>query len=286
MIAAAAVAGGLVVAGILVVIAGTRPAPQRPATARRPRTGLLSRVPRRTWQLAGIGLTVGMVVWILTGWMLALVVVPVAAAGLPYLLSSAEPARRIERLDAMEEWTRSLAGVLITGRGLEGALSTTLRSVPAPIAPEVRALVDRLRSRGSTQDAIWAFADDLDDATGDLVAANLLLASQRGGDGLARILTRLSEAVAQDVRARRQIEADRAKDRTNARLATLFTLAALGVLPFTGPYVEPYTTPAGQAILAVLLVAYVLLLLWLRQMAIGKPPARILPESRPGRRSA
>ena len=75
----------------------------------------------------------------------------------------------------MEEWTRSLSGVLTVGIGLEEALVATLRSAPDPIRPEVTRLVARLRARWSTEEALRMFADDLDDATGDLVAANLIL---------------------------------------------------------------------------------------------------------------
>jgi tight adherence protein B len=285
MIVLVTAGGAAVVAGILIVLSGLSGAPPRPArSAASPRLGpWLARVPRRTWQLAGIGLVGGVLAWMLTGWALALMVVPAAVAGLPFLLSTAESTRQIARLDAMEEWTRSLAGVLVTGRGLEGALTATLRSVPAPIAPEVRTLVDRLHSRSSTRDAIWAFADDLGDPTGDLIAANLLLAAQRGGEGLAKILTRQARAVAADVRSQRQVHADRAKDRTTVRIAVAASLVVLAVLPFTGTYGEPYTTPVGQAVLVVLIVADVVLLLVLRKMAAGKPRPRILVATDPGR---
>ena len=68
------------------------------------------------------------------------------------------------------------------------------------------------------------FADDLDDATGDLVAANLILGARRRGAGLASVLEGLAESVAADVRARREIEADRAKPRATARWVTLITV--------------------------------------------------------------
>ncbi|WP_423464229.1 type II secretion system F family protein [Promicromonospora sp. MS192] len=291
MIVLVAACGAIVVAGILVLVSGLSGAPARPerpappAGLRRLRAGL-ARVPHRTWLLVGIGLVGGVAAWGLTGWGIMLLVVPAAVAGLPHLLSTTEAAAQIARLDAMEEWTRSLAGVLITGRGLEGALTATLRSVPAPIAPQVRTLVDRLHSQTSTREAIWAFADDLDDPTGDLIAANLLLAAQRGGQGLATILNHQAQAVAADVRAQRQIQADRAKDRTTVRIAVVASLIVLAVLPFTGTYAEPYTTPLGQAVLLVLIVADVVLLLALRKMAAGQPRPRILVATGPGSRPA
>src|SRR3546814_20940344 len=86
---------------------------------------------------------------------------------------------------------------------------STEQSTPSAIRPEVQRLVARLRSRWNTEEAIRAFADELDDATGDLVAANLILAARRRGAGLAQVLESLAESVSADVRARRQIEADR-----------------------------------------------------------------------------
>jgi Flp pilus assembly protein TadB len=185
----------------------------------------------------------------------------------------------------MEEWTRSLAGVLGAGVGLEQALTATLRSTPEPIRPEVTQLVARLRARWDTEAALRAFADDLDDVTGDLVAANLILAARRRNRSLAHVLQGVAESVAEDVSSRRRVEAGRAKPRGSARLVTGFSLTVLVVLAVTGDYVAPYGTPAGQVILLVLLTAYAAALLWMKQMAQGQPFPRFLgPQARAGAR--
>ena len=177
-------------------------------------------------------------------------IVPAAALGLPYLLSAPPAAERIRRVEAMEEWTRSLAGVLGAGIGIEQALTATLRSTPEAIKPEVTTLVARLRARWDTETALRAFADDLDDVTGDLVAANLILAARRRNRSLASVLQGVAESVAEDVASRRRIEAGRAKPRGSARLVTLFSLGVMLILAFTGDYVAPYGTPVGQVVLA------------------------------------
>jgi Flp pilus assembly protein TadB len=92
-------------------------------------------------------------------------------------------------------------------------------------------------------------------------------------------LESLAESVAADVRARRAIEADRAKPRTTARWVTLITLGVLVVLALTGSYVKPYGTPLGQLILMSLLGLYVATLVWMRQMATGKPLPRFIGAS-------
>ena len=50
----------------------------------------------------------------------------------------------------------------------------------------------------------------------------------------------------------------------------------VGILAFTGDYVEPYDTPLGQVVLTVLLAAYVATLLWMRRMAVANPLPRFL----------
>jgi tight adherence protein B len=271
--------GALVVAGLIGLVLGLRRTPaRRPAPSRAGRT--LARrwgtVTRRTRLLLLAGLVAGGVVAVLTGWLIAVVLAPAVLAGLPVLLAPPPSASRIERLEAMEEWTRSLSGVLTVGIGLEEALIATLRSTPDPIRPEVAQLVARLRARWSTEDAVRAFADELDDATGDLIAANLILGARRRGAGLASVLESLAESVAADVRARRAIEADRAKPRATARWVTLITVGVLVVLAFTGSYVKPYASPLGQMILAVLLGLYVATLVWMRRMATGAPLPRFI----------
>jgi len=267
-------AGALLVTGVITILVGLRPAPAAPPHETRSKPRLVLSRRHRLLLLAGIGL--GILGWLVTGWALALVIAPVAVIGLPVLLSAPPSATRIVRLEAMEEWTRSLAGVLTVGVGLEQALVATLRSTPAPITTEVQRLVARLRSRWDTEAALRAFADELDDSTGDLIAANLILGARRRGAGLASVLEGLAESVAADVRARRQVEADRAKPRSTARWVTLISVGVLLVLAVSGSYVAPYRTPFGQVLLVVLLSAYVGTLVWMRQMASGSSLPRFL----------
>jgi tight adherence protein B len=273
-----ALAGALVVAGLLGMVIGLRRAPVAPAAPRRAfapasRFTVLS---RRTRMLLAGGAVAGMIVALLTGWSVAILVVPAAAAGLPVLLSAPPSASKTGRLEAMEEWTRSLAGILTAGVGIEQALIATLRSTPEAIRPEVARLASRLRARWSTEDALRALADELDDATGDLIAGNLILGARRRGAGVASVLEALAESVAADVRARREIESDRAKPRTTARWVTIITVSVLGVLALSGEYVQPYGSPLGQLLLVLLLSLYVATLLWMRRMATGAPLPRFI----------
>lgn len=277
----AALVGLLIVGGLVGLVWGmsTAPPPKRVKVRSTVKTGLWARADRRTRVLAVVGLVLGLLAAIWSGWLLAVIVVPVAVVGLPLLLSPPPAATSIAKLEALEEWTRALSGVLTAGRGLEQAIVATLRSTSNPIRPQVMALVARLNARGDTENALRRFADDLGDdvgGVGDTISAYLILASKRRAGGLANLMEALAGAVADEVRSYRAIEADRAKPRATARWVTLITLVVLGVLSLSGDYIAPYKSPIGQLILVVLLSAYVALLVWMRQMAKGEPAPRFI----------
>ncbi|MGF0118787.1 type II secretion system F family protein [Promicromonospora sp. Marseille-Q5078] len=283
-----ALGGALVVTGLIGVIVGLRPKTPAPSSA--PRTGsYLGRrwtgMTRRTRILLLAGLAAGVLTYLITGWFIAVLAVPLALAGIPALLGAPPAADRIKKLDAMEEWTRGLAGVLVGGLGLEEALRATLRSTPKEIRPEVTRLVARLRARVSTEEALRAFADDLDDEVGDTIAAYLILASRRRGQGLASVLNTLAQSVAEEVRAASAIEADRAKPRTTARIVTLIVSVALGLLALSGTFLTPYSTPLGQVLLMTYIAMYAALLIWMRRMTVGGTTPRFLGASVRGKES-
>lgn len=287
----AAMAAMCVLGGLLLVASGARrrtvlPAPTSTTLVSGRLTRLLSssgRLSRRSRLLLLGGFVAGLLVWLLTGWIIAVLILPAIAILLPTLLVTSDGAASIARLEAMEEWSRSLAGVLTVGVGLEQALIATLKSTPEPIRPEVATLVARLRARWDTEAALRAFADDLDDLTGDQIASSLMLGARRRGAGLASVLEGMAQTVSDDVRIRRSIEADRAKPRSTARWITLITLLVLVVLALNTSYVAPYSTPLGQAILLLLLAAYLACLVWMRNIAKGESLPRFIGAGVAGR---
>ncbi|MGB8020601.1 MAG: type II secretion system F family protein, partial [Candidatus Nanopelagicales bacterium] len=160
--------------------------------------------------------------------------------------------------------------------GLEQAITATTRSAPDPIRPQVAALAGRLVARTPTDVALRRFADDLADPTGDLIVTALLLGAARRGTGMASVLENLATSVADEVRIRRAVEADQAKVRSAARLVTGITLLMMGGLFASGTYTKPYGTPLGQLVLIVLIAGYAAALAWMKRIANGTPPARLI----------
>jgi tight adherence protein B len=273
-----------VIAGLLLILAGLEKVPANGQPKQRRGLPIVSqilgsqlpaRARRRRRILLAVSFGAGVLAWLFTGWVLAVVVAPAAVLGVPALLRPPQSATDVELLAGIEQWTRGLAGVLTVGSGIEHAVVASLGSTPAAVKPQVSQLVSRINAGWSSEDALRAFADDLDDATGDLVAGSLILGVRRRGSGLPAVLEDLASTVAEEVRSRRAIEADRARPRTVARWVTIITLGVLAIL-INSSYMRPYHSGLGQVALAILLAAFVGCLLWMRRMTVGQATPRFL----------
>ena len=272
MMLLAALSGAFIVAGILGLLYALTPQPVRsakPARTRRP--GPSSKA--RTVALAG--LAVGTVVAVVTGWLVAIILVP-AVSVMVFRVVKGRAKNRIERLNTLADFARGLGGVLTAGRGLEQAILHAARSAPTALAPEIGRLAARVRANVATGTALRLFADELDDATGDLFVATLLLAAERRGPGVASAMSGLAESIDADVRARRQVETEQQKARTAARMITAISALLLGGLFLAGSYVEPYRTPFGQLLLTALMGLYLLALVWMGRISAAKPLPRFI----------
>ncbi len=275
----AAVCGAGLSAGALLVIVGLRRAPTASSRTRR------VRVPwtRRQLVLAATGVVLGAAGWAVTGWVLAIVIAPLAVVGLPYLLGGGKQAQRsITRLEGVEEWTRLLATRLSAGIWVEQALVSSALSAPEAITPEIERLAARIRSGRTTEDALRSFAAELASPVGDLVCAELVQASRSRSHGVAHALTQLADLVSTEVAMHRQIEAERSKPRTTARLVIMLTLGAGVLLAVFGDFMDPYASATGQLALAAVVACFVLSMVWMRRLTTPAPAPRFLVEEGQG----
>jgi len=285
----AGVCGALLAGGLLVVVHALT-APEPPARPRRRRPRPTARVDRPAvrrrrvlWVAAAV---VAAVVWLASGWPVGGVLAGLAVIGVPWLLAQFSAGNAaVERLEALQEWVRRTSDVLAAGGGLEQTLIRSARTAPGPIQAEVVTLAARLQARWPTSRALLAFAEDLDDAAGDLVVAALSLGAELRGPGLARVLTELAHSLTDEVTMRRKVEADRAKPRTNARWLLLITVAATGLAALNGDYLAPYGTAPGQLVLAAIAGLIVACLLWMRRLTAPTPSPRFLVDPDRSRRA-
>ena len=266
-------------AGLLLIVLGLTAPPSTHFEGRPPgRSRVLMRsVTDRRRRNRLIAATVaGLTVLLVLGWPVAAIAVAAGAYVLPRMLSGREPAQRIIRLEALEQWTRRLAEVMGASRGLEQTLTDSLRVAPQPIRRPVGVLAERLNNRADTEHALRSFAADLDDPIGDLIATALILAAKRRGPGTRDALTSLADAVAQEVIVRRDVEAERASLRTTLLVIVISVAGLSGLFIASRTLAAPYGTPTGQLVLAVVTAIYAVGLWWMKRLAVISPGERFL----------
>lgn len=277
---AAALSGAALFGGVVLGIWALQPRPERTGPRRR-LTSRRTKLSRGRLLLLVAGVVLGLVLAMVSGWLVLIVAVPAAALALPALFDDTNR-RRIVQLDALQEWTRSLSNVLTIGTGLEQAIIGTVRTSPAPLQKPLHRLGARLRGRWRTEEALRAFADELDRSVadvGDFVVASLISANRLGSGGVTTMLTQLADSVTERVRANQQIEDDRVKVTTTTRWVTLITAGMVLALSLVGTWNEPYRGFPGQLILTALLALYGLVLWWMRRMVRAPEPARLYGEA-------
>jgi tight adherence protein B len=205
-----------------------------------------------------------------------IVVLPLLALGLPYLLILPKP-RDIQLLEALDRWVRSLAATLSTGKSITDAIRISRRTASPLLADEVNLLVTRLNNRWETRDALMRFADAIDSPDADGVVAALILASSRGANGASVTLQALADSIQAQLKGRRVIEVERSKPYVVVRQVTVISLSTLVLVFLLSPdFFVPYRTPLGQILLSALLIIYLASLLLMRRKAHQPDRPRIL----------
>ncbi|MFJ5680774.1 type II secretion system F family protein [Streptomyces sp. NPDC093097] len=220
---------------------------------------------------------VALAVWAYTGWPVHGLLAGGAIIGLPYLLQPGSAAQaRIERLEAVASWLNHLAGVHTAGISLTQTIRASAKAAPAPIAPNVHALSERLRVGMEPSRAFARFADELADGVVDHVVLLLQSHAVYKGPGLADALEALAVTIHQQAADARDVESDRAKVRKSARMVSVVVFIVVIGCMLNRSWSAWYYSPVGQIVLAVLGAAFTWTLLWLRRIARTTPDPRLL----------
>lgn len=271
--------GAVAGAGVVLLTVAMRGTPARQAQVRHPGAGLIARIGRRTILAIGVGLLTLTV----TSWPVA----AVAAGGLVLAWNSLFGGARLERdatarVEGLAAWTESLRDTIAGAVGLEQAIPATVYACSPAIRPQLRLLVDRLRVRVPMPVALQRLADDLDDPSADLIVAALILNAKLRGPGLRQVLTSLSEAARADLDMRQRVGAGRSATRRSAQIVMIFSLAVIVALTLLNPsYVEPYSSPTGQLVLAVVVGCFAAGFMWMRKLSGVDVPERFLVAAEP-----
>jgi hypothetical protein len=233
---------------------------------------------RRRWRhLVTTAGVVALVVWAYTGWPVHGLLAGAAVLGLPFVLHPGGAAQaRIERLEALGQWLNHLAGVHTAGISLTQTIRASAKAAPAPIAVNVQALAERLRSGMDAHLAFGMFADELADGVSDHVVLLFQSHAVYKGPGLSAALEELAVTIHQQAADARDVEADRASVRKSSRQVSLVICIVVMGCMLNQAWSGWYASPLGQIVLAFLGCLFAWTLAWLRRIARTEPDPRLL----------
>lgn len=290
MILLAGLSGGLIAAGVVMMIRYFRPPPPKRLNAapRLPLSGRWRGLSRETRTSLIVGVVVGFVVAVVTSIPLMVVVIPAAFVGLPLLLGKPSTRDR-DLILALESWSRALASTANTGAfTLHDVIGITRATVPSQLRGPVDRLYARMSSSWSTANALRAFAGELDSAHADEVVVYLVQAAQFNAGGLYQALSSVADSLAEYGKLRIDLQVERDKPRRTLQFMTgLVAVVLAGIVLFAGvDQLSFYKTPAGTIVLAVIIASFVGLLMWARKLSRVVPESRIILTDTPTRQNA
>ncbi|HZM40588.1 MAG TPA: hypothetical protein VFB94_15795 [Acidimicrobiales bacterium] len=265
MIPVVALLGALVAVGIVTAAVALRPV--EPGEVRPSRLSsqvdVSQLVENFTLRLA-LGVGAAVIIGALTWWPMAAAWAGIAGFMGPSLLGGGVARReRLDRTEAIAAWAEMLRDTMAGSGGLEQSIIATAAVAPMPIRREVVRLAARLE-RERLAPSLREFADDLDQPTGDLVVAALILAADKSPKRLGDLLGRLATSARANVNMQLRIDASRARVQTAVKVITVFTtgFAAL-LLIMNRNYLEPYGTLFGQVALGLVGLCFACSFVWL-----------------------
>lgn len=179
----------------------------------------------------------------------------IVGALLPSWYRSQRETRRREAVEeAVAEVVDALRDASRVGVGIEDALRSLGRSGPLALRPALRALDRDLRLM-EFDVAIARAREAVAHPAFDMLAVALVMSFRIGGRNLSGVLDGLGRSVRGTARARREVRAQQAEQVMSARVIAALPVLLMVVLRAVNPgYLDVFSTPAGQVVLAACLV--------------------------------
>ncbi|MGW3068987.1 type II secretion system F family protein [Streptomyces sp. NPDC001130] len=269
-------AGFALSAALIVYGAVPRPHDGRPVQRR---LRLAFEASGRHWLAGGVA---AVLTGAVTGWPVAGLLTLVGVLTLPRLLGrDRQAAERTAKLEAIAVWAEMLRDTLSAAAGLEQAILATAPIAPPALQEETVRLAARIDDGQSLGKALRAFADEVDEATCDMVTAALVMAAEHQARQLGPLLGQLAASTRDQVTMRLKIEAGRSRVRTSVRVITATTLGmAGGLVLLNRAYLDPYGSVEGQMVLALVGGLFALAFWWLMKIATLQEAPRVLQGTR------
>lgn len=270
--------------GLALLLVAVRGLPVKPDHEKQKAAQRASELLRFAGQRGSLAAIVGLVVLLLTRWAVAGIAAGVLVFFWDRLFGGAgEERAAMRRVEALASWTESLRDTIAGAVGLEQAIPASARAAAPVLRPHLDALVDRLRARTPLPEALQQLADEIDDASADIIVAALILNARLRGPGLRQVLGALAKSAREEVDMRQRVMAQRASTRRSVQIVVAVSIAfVLGLSIFNRDFVEPYGTAVGQLVLACVCGLFALGFWWLRKLSTIETPERFLVRDQAG----
>ncbi|MBT2390821.1 type II secretion system F family protein [Streptomyces sp. ISL-1] len=270
--------GVVVGGGIALLTLAIRGIPAKPAHEKVKSSERLGELAKFAGRRGSLAIGVGLAVLLLTRWAVAGIAAGVLVFFWDRLFGGAAEERgAMRRVEALAAWTESLRDTIAGAVGLEQAIPASARAAAPALRPHLDALVDRLRARTPLPEALQLLADEIDDASADIIVAALILNARLRGPGLRQVLGALAKSAREEVDMRQRVMAQRSSTRRSVQIVVGVSVAfVLGLAVFNREFVSPYSSPIGQLVLACVCGLFALGFWWLRKLSTIETPERFL----------
>jgi tight adherence protein B len=206
--------------------------------------------PNRLPLRLALGASTASLVVVATGWPVAGLWMGALGFAAPSLIGvGARRREEVTRIEAIATWAEMLRDQAAAGSDLVHAVQVSAGHAPPAIAQPVARLAIRLR-RQPPDEALQAFADEVADPTGDLLARALTVALTGQARRVGDVLSSLADSARDQSSMRMRIERDRARVRTVARSTGGVVLGwTFIVYAVSGRFFASYSSAEGQLVL-------------------------------------
>lgn len=220
------------------------------------------------WRIAGFGLGLAFLTWLVTGTAIFAGVALVIGGVGPYLYVRRKKRKRLLKLESqLPDSIDSLARAARAGHPLSEGMRMASEEAPEPLASEFRVMVEELRFGIPFEDALMSFGDRLEIMDVRILITAILVQKEVGGN-LTEILEQIAETMRARFTLRRQVRVYTAQGRMSGyTLAALPIFVGLMISLINPPYLSTlFVDPIGQVMLAGAVMLQGIGFLWIRKI--------------------
>ncbi len=257
---------------LAVIVAGLAlrppsPGPAAPATAA---------VDRRVGRRALEGLIAGLVVLVVTRWVVVGVAVAVGVALRGRVFAGSGAAAERAHVEAIALWLEGVRDALRSDASLQQVLYRVAANPPAPLADALGRFERRGRQGVPLTEALALLADDVAHPTADVAVASMAQSLELSGGRVRQQLDELAATARHELAMRERVDRIRARFDFATKAMMLLAALIIAYLWLVGRVTDYYRTPTGQVTLVLPVATWVLSLAWMRHLARYELPRRVL----------